>query len=58
MIEDKYKKVSPEVWYFFKKFYGGGPLIAKIVSQPSLAVVEAVDLRYENIRHLIESITH
>jgi hypothetical protein len=23
------KKISPEVWYFLHKFYGGGPLISK-----------------------------
>ena len=56
MIEEKYKKISPEVWYFLKKFYGGGPLIAKVVTQPSLAVIEAVDLRHENIKYKIEYI--
>lgn len=51
--ENKYKKVSQEVWYFFKKFYGGGPLITQNLTQPSLALVQAVDLRFEKTKDLI-----
>lgn len=55
--DSKYKKISPEVWYFFKKFYGGGPLITTQKADPNLAVVQAIDLRYEAIRHKIEQFT-
>lgn len=52
--EAKYKKISQEVWYFFKKFYGGGPLIAKNPLPPSLALTQAIDLRYEKMKGLIK----
>lgn len=51
-----YKKVSPEVWYFMRKFYGGGPLIAKEVAAASLVVVQAVDLRFETLQESLEMI--
>ena len=39
-----------------RKFYGGGPLITKAIGEPSLAVVQAIDLRFENIKEAIEMI--
>lgn len=41
-----YKKVSLEVWYFFKKVYGGGPLISKSVNDPSIAFTQTLDMQY------------
>jgi hypothetical protein len=43
------KKVSPEVWYFLHKFYGGGPLLSKTDIHPNVVLTAAVDLRYESL---------
>ena len=44
--EDKMKKISPEVWYFLQKFYGGGPLMAKNEYHPNIVLTASVNLRF------------
>jgi len=43
---DRFKKISPEVWYFFHKFYGGGPLRALKGYHPNVVLQTAVNLRF------------
>jgi hypothetical protein len=44
------KKISPEVWYFLQKFYGGGPLISKSDIHPNVVLTAAVNLRFDSLQ--------
>lgn len=53
-----FKKISPEVWYFLQKFYGGGPLISNKDYFPNSVLLTAVNLRFENMAVHLKTLLH
>ena len=56
-VHSTHKKISPEVWYFLHRFYGGGPRVPAKKYHPNVVVTASVNLRFESLREKFQELS-